>query len=644
MNAHSVHMPLKVGIPTPSQNETSAIKHPHSGANMVRQISFLVAAAVIAFVGTIGPAVLAATPVTVVITDSLSPKDLTISVGTTVTWDNQDNDDHRIESSSGPTSFRLDLDPGDTRSLTLTTLGPYNYFDDRDDDNSNYFGTVTVTESGGGGPTTTTVPPPGGYIVDMINDSFRPGSLTITAGTTVSFRNLDGDDHTATANDGSWNTELYATGTRNITFNTAGTFAYFCTEHGGMTGTITVTGTDGSSPTTTVPSSPTTAPPAPSPGGDVTIFDNGYTPSSKTITTGTTLVWSNTGALPHTVTDTSGSFDSGFVMAGQTYARTFNTPGTYSYFCTLHPGMTGSVTVTGGGSTPPPPVTPPPTTPPPPRTSSPPGDISMFDNGYTPSTKGITAGTTLVWSNTGALPHTVTDKDGAFDSGFVMAGQTYRRTFNTPGSYSYFCTIHPGMTGTINVTGAATGQPDSSEVSDGVADAFTGEGTTDPDTSVGDTASAPTLTDARIAADIIDLDYDPRDLTVDLGATVVWTNIGDLPHTVTEVNGVFDSGLILKGDVYERSFDNLGTFDYFCTLHPNMVGSVTVVEAAGSIETAEAAVTPTVVEAGTTPTGLADLSPAAGAIVGILFVLAALLVGGFAMLGRRLLSSDSDSI
>ncbi len=225
-----------------------------------------------------------------------------------------------------------------------------------------------------------------------------------------------------------------------------------------------------------------------------------------------------------------------------------------------------------------------------------------------------------------------------------MAGQTYRRTFNTPGSYSYFCTLHPGMTGTLTVTGASTGQPDTGEVSDGVTDTIMEEGTADLGTPGEVNGNTQALSDARIAVDAIDLDYDPRDLTIELGATVVWTNIGELPHTVTDVDGSFDSGLMLKGDIYERRFETLGTFDYFCTLHPNMVGSVTVVEAAGSTQTSEAATAPMTLEAGSTPPGLADLSPAAGAIVGVLFVLAALLVGGFAMLGRKLLSSDSDSI
>ena len=258
----------------------------------------------------------------------------------------------------------------------------------------------------------------------------------------------------------------------------------------------------------------------------------------------------------------------------------------------------------------------------------------------------MTAGTTLVWTNTGALPHTVTASNGSFDSGFVMAGQTYRRTFNTPGSYPYICTLHPGMAGSITVTGAATGQPDTGEVSDGPPDSTTGEGGASPGTSAGDTGNTPALTDARISSDIIDLDYDPRDLTVELGTTVVWTNIGELPHTVTDVDGSFDSGLMLKRDVYERRFETLGAFDYFCTLHPNMVGSVTVVEASDSTQTTEAfaAADATTLDPGTTQPGLAGLSPAAGAIVGVLFVMAALLVGGFALLGRKLLSSDSNSI
>jgi plastocyanin len=471
------------------------------------------------------------------------------------------------------------------------------------------------------------------------------------------WNNLDGS-HTVTARDGSFDSGIFDDGTYRRTFDAAGSYSYFCTLHPEMVGTISVTGGDGSTPPPVDPPPPTTppttvVPPSPAPPGDVTIFDNGYTPTTKTVTAGTTVTWSNTGALPHTVTDRAGLFDSSFVMAGETFQRTFDTPGTFSYFCTIHPEMVGTISVEGTDGTAPPPAEPPPEDPAPtaPPTAAPPGDVTIFDNGYTPSNKTITTGTTLVWSNTGALPHTVTDRNGSFDSGFVMAGQTYRRTFNTPGSYSYFCTIHPGMTGSITVNGAATGQPDTGETSDPVpgasdtdldsSDASTGNDGTDSSTEADGTT--PTLSDARISADIIDLDYDPRDLTVERGTTVAWTNIGELPHTVTDVDGTFDSDLMMKGDTYERRFETLGTFNYFCTLHPNMVGTVVVVEAAAA--TAEEAVATAVVpiDTGTTPQGPSGGSPEAMAIIGFLFVMAAGITGGLGMLARRLLSSTPSS-
>ncbi|RLE20188.1 MAG: hypothetical protein DRJ50_11120, partial [Actinobacteria bacterium] len=385
----------------------------------------------------------------------------------------------------------------------------------------------------------------------------------------------------------------------------------------------------------------TVAPPPPAPPGDVSIFDNGFAPTTKTVTAGTAVTWSNTGALPHTVTDRGGLFDSSFVMAGETFQRTFDTPGTFSYFCTIHPEMVGTISVTDTDGTAPPPAAPPPEDPPPtaPPPPAPPGDITVFDNGFAPSNKTISTGTTLVWSNTGLLPHTVTDKNGLFDSGFVMAGQTYRRTFNTPGDYSYFCTIHPGMTGTINVSGAATGQPDTDTVSDDEPDDVIADIAADPDTSVDTMDSAPALSDANVTADIIDLDYDPRALTVERGTTVTWTNIGELPHTVTDVDGAFDSGVMMNGDVYERRFEALGTFDYFCTIHPNMVGAVTVVEASAPPTDASAAAV--AVDTRNSPPPDSRLSPEASAIIILLFVTAAGLTAGLGMLARKLLSTPA---
>ncbi len=69
--------------------------------------------------------------------------------------------------------------------------------------------------------------------------------------------------------------------------------------------------------------------------------------------------------------------------------------------------------------------------------------------------------------------------------------------------------------------------------------------------------------------------FDPADVTVASGTTVVWTNEGSLPHTVTADNGLFDSGVLYPGDSYSVWFGGSGTVTYHCS--PYMTGSVTVV-------------------------------------------------------------------
>ncbi len=73
----------------------------------------------------------------------------------------------------------------------------------------------------------------------------------------------------------------------------------------------------------------------------VTIADDLFTPKQLTVTAGTTVVWTNTGARSHTVTADNGSFDSGTLSPGATFSRQFNTPGTYPYYCIFHGGSGG---------------------------------------------------------------------------------------------------------------------------------------------------------------------------------------------------------------------------------------------------------------------------------------------------------------
>jgi plastocyanin len=63
----------------------------------------------------------------------------------------------------------------------------------------------------------------------------------------------------------------------------------------------------------------------------------------------------------------------------------------------------------------------------------------------------IQAGTTVAWTNTDALAHTVTADNKSFNSGLVYPGKTYRHTFNKPGTYTYACMPHPFMHGVVVV-------------------------------------------------------------------------------------------------------------------------------------------------------------------------------------------------
>jgi plastocyanin len=77
--------------------------------------------------------------------------------------------------------------------------------------------------------------------------------------------------------------------------------------------------------------------------------------------------------------------------------------------------------------------------------------VDIEDFAFSPATIEIEAGTTVTWENYDSAPHTVTADDGSFDSGDLAQDQTFSHTFDQPGTYSYSCTIHPNMTGTVIV-------------------------------------------------------------------------------------------------------------------------------------------------------------------------------------------------
>src|SRR5215470_9340590 len=86
-------------------------------------------------------------------------------------------------------------------------------------------------------------------------------------------------------------------------------------------------------------------PPQNSKSVDVKIDNFTFGPADLTVPVGTTVVWTNRDDIPHTVVSTEKVFKSKVLDTDETFSFTFNSAGTYPYFCSIHPKMTGKVVV-----------------------------------------------------------------------------------------------------------------------------------------------------------------------------------------------------------------------------------------------------------------------------------------------------------
>lgn len=96
------------------------------------------------------------------------------------------------------------------------------------------------------------------------------------------------------------------------------------------------------------------------------------------------------------------------------------------------------------------------------------------------------------------------------------------------------------------------------------------DGTSDT-TAGGDTADGVTIVMENTS-------YDPANVTVEVGTTVTWVHQdGGLAHTTTSATGEWDSGEMTDGDEFSFTFEETGSFAYFCEFHPGvMTGTITV--------------------------------------------------------------------
>ncbi len=157
---------------------------------------------------------------------------------------------------------------------------------------------------------------------------------------------------------------------------------------------------------------------------------------AATVAVGDSVTWANLGSQTHTVTAADGSFDSGLVAPGASASLAFDTPGTYPYLCVIHPTMKGFVVVSADAASSTPMAI----------VEGTPTDLTTWAFAVT-----IPAGQTVAWTNSGSLPHTATAVDGLFDTGLLAPGAREQLGFDTPGIYSYACTPHPWMKGSVAV-------------------------------------------------------------------------------------------------------------------------------------------------------------------------------------------------
>lgn len=77
--------------------------------------------------------------------------------------------------------------------------------------------------------------------------------------------------------------------------------------------------------------------------------------------------------------------------------------------------------------------------------------VQIVEFSYEPDPVVVQAGGKVIWQNEDTAPHTATADDGSFDTGTIEKGKLGSATFKEPGTFTYFCEIHPTMHGTVEV-------------------------------------------------------------------------------------------------------------------------------------------------------------------------------------------------
>src|SRR5918997_1361480 len=180
-----------------------------------------------------------------------------------------------------------------------------------------------------------------------------------------------------------------------------------------------------------------------------------------------------------------------------------------------------------------------------------------------PSLRGVTAATSATAGGANA-----TNQTGGANATTTAGGAN--ATNQTGGANA------TNQTGGANATNQTGGAPMSNATTTGTTGNATGTGTTG-----GEGGGATSVSIVPGSSSLTTDAYQPNPVQVSVGTTVTWTNDDAQPHTATSgqnatPDGTFDSGIMAPQGTFEHTFTEAGEFPYFCLLHPNMVGTVSV--------------------------------------------------------------------
>lgn len=486
---------------------------------------------------------------------TFSPAAVSVAPGDTVTWSWTENRSHNVTADSGQADTWASGDRSTgTYVRTFNVTGRFTY---RCTLHSGMTGAVTVATPGA--PPDTTPPSAPTAVVATAADAtvtidWANSTATDLANYVVERRIGTG----AWSAVGSPTASAYTDTT--VTNGTAYSYRVFAADISGNTSTASAT----------VSATPVAPPPTTGAATrHVTIGNYVFAPTTITIKTGDTVAWDWTGPdLNHSVTSTSASesFDSHLGLQDNEisgapaggFSHVYNQVGTFTYVCRIHADMTGTVVV----QTPPPT---PDTTPP----SAPDATVATASD----------ASVTVDWADSTApdLSNYVVQRQtggGAWTTVGAPVASVFIDTYVTNGtSYAYRVTAID-TAGNVSAAGAVV-------VATPVAP---------PPPPA---AAGPMTRHVAIA----NYQYAPASMTVNSGDTVQWDWAGgDVNHSVTSLGGALESleshvGAIVSailgapaGGNYSHTFSRVGSYQYFCRVHPDMTGSVNVV-ASGAPDT-----------------------------------------------------------